>query len=85
MVSANEYGWYVWLPRPIIVLEEVAQLPVLFGTVHTFHIHVIPKCLEIPADDQKIHENSRGLFQLLDLFVDFVELAVCATLNGDLL
>jgi hypothetical protein len=84
MVSPDEYGWYIGLPAAIIVFEEVAKLAVLFGAVHTLHIHIVAKCLEVPTDNEQIYQNPRVLLNLLNLLVNLVKLAVCAALNGNL-
>ena len=63
---------------------ESAQMLVLVRDGHALEILMISDSLEVPTDKQTVNFVAVTLFQLFDVFVNRVQLAMAAPLNSNL-
>lgn len=66
------------------LLPELAQLAILVGDGHALEVAVVANGLEVTANEEKVDFVVVALFEIDDLGVNGVELAVAAAFNGNL-
>jgi len=65
-------------------LLEIAFTPILWWYGHAFKVEVVSHGLEVSAYDEQVNFVLVALFQVRDVLVGRIELAVAAAFNGDL-
>lgn len=66
------------------ILVKLAQLAVFVGDGHALEVAVVADGLEVAADEEKVDFVVVALFEVVDLGVNGVELAVTAAFDCDL-
>lgn len=82
MIPANHNGQDRRDFLPLIIVSETAHLLVLLGAMHIIKILLMPQRLEISANEQQIKLHSYSFLHVLNLVVDFLKLAVQASLDS---
>ena len=65
-------------------LLEIAFTPILWWYGHAFKVEVVSHGLEVSAYDEQVNFVLVALFQVRNVLIGRIELAVAAAFNGDL-
>ena len=65
-------------------LLEITFTPVLGWNRHAFQVEVVAHSLEVTTYDEQVYFVLVALFQVCNVLVGCIELAMAASFNGDL-
>ena len=65
-------------------LLEIAFTPILWRNGHAFKVKVVSHGLEVSANNKQVNFVLVALFQVRNVLIGRIELAVAAAFNGDL-